>query len=67
MSLLSLIITIVVVGVVLWAIDSFIPMEASTKTLLKRIVVIVLVVWVLYWVLTAFNLMPYLSRPLSTH
>lgn len=47
MDLLSLILVLVVVGVFLWAINTFIPMDAKIKTILNVVVVIVLVVWLL--------------------
>lgn len=47
MSLISLIITIVVVGILLWAINSFIPMEGRVKSILNVVVIIVLVLWLL--------------------
>lgn len=47
MSLISLIITIVVVGLLLWAINSFIPMESRVKSILNVVVIIVLVLWLL--------------------
>ena len=42
-----LIITLVVVGVILWAINSFIPMEGRVKNILNGVVIIVLVLWLL--------------------
>ena len=47
MSLLSVIIALVVVGVVLWAINQFIPMDGNVKTLLNAAVIIILVIWLL--------------------
>jgi hypothetical protein len=47
MDLFSLIIILVIVGVVLWAINSFIPMQAQVKSILNVAVVIVLVIWLL--------------------
>jgi hypothetical protein len=47
MSLLTLIIAIVVVGVVLWAVNSFIPMSPGIKKLLNIVVIAVLVIWLL--------------------
>jgi hypothetical protein len=47
MSLVSLIIMLVVVGVALWAINSYIPMAPSVKTILNVVVVLVLCVWLL--------------------
>jgi len=47
MSLVSIADVLVVVGVVLWAINSFIPMARSVKTILNILVVVVLCVWLL--------------------
>jgi predicted membrane protein len=47
MPLISIVITLVVVGVVLWLINSFIPMASGIKTLLNVVVVICACVWVL--------------------
>ena len=47
MDLFSLIIIIVVVGLALWAINSFIPMQPQVKQILNVVVIIVLVVWLL--------------------
>ncbi len=45
MSLLTLIGVVVLVGIVLWAIDRFVPMNASIKQLLIVVVVIFLCIW----------------------
>lgn len=47
MSLLTIIVVFVVVGVILWLINQFIPMDARIKTALSVIVVVLLIVWVL--------------------
>lgn len=47
MSLITLIIVLVVVGVVLWLINTYIPMEAGIKRLLNIAVIIVTVIWLL--------------------
>jgi hypothetical protein len=47
MSLLTIILVIVVVGVLLWAINSFIPMDSKIKSILNIVVVIVLILWLL--------------------
>jgi hypothetical protein len=46
-SLITLIIVLVVVGVVLWLINTYIPMEAGIKRLLNIAVIIVTVIWLL--------------------
>jgi len=47
MDLISLVITIIVVGVLLWLVNSFIPMDGKIKQILNIVVVIVLVLWLL--------------------
>lgn len=47
MSLITLIIVLVVVGVVLWLINSYIPMQATIKKILNVVVVIVVILWLL--------------------
>ncbi len=47
MPLVSLVLTLIVVGVVLWLINNFIPMAGSIKTILNVVVVVVVCIWVL--------------------
>ncbi len=47
MPILTIIIVILVVGVLLWLINSFIPMQRTIKGILNAVVVIILVVWLL--------------------
>ena len=47
MSLISIIIALVVVGVVLWAINTYIPMDGKIKSILNVVVVIVVAIWLL--------------------
>ncbi|PKP29877.1 MAG: hypothetical protein CVT99_15500 [Bacteroidetes bacterium HGW-Bacteroidetes-16] len=47
MPLLTIIIVILVVGVILWLINSYIPMQRTIKGILNAVVVIVLVLWLL--------------------
>jgi len=47
MSLISLIITLIVVGVLLWLINTYIPMDGKIKKILNVVVVICVVVWLL--------------------
>ena len=48
MPLLNVVITLIVVGVVLWLINTYIPMQATIKKILNIVVVIVVVLWLLY-------------------
>ena len=47
MSLVNLIITLVIVGVLLWLINSFIPMQHTMKKILNAVVIIVVIIWLL--------------------
>ena len=47
MSLLSLVITLIVVGVLLWLVNAYIPMDATIKRILNVVVVIAVVLWLL--------------------
>jgi len=47
MSLLSIIIVLIVVGVLLWLVNTYIPMDGKIKGILNAVVVIVVVIWLL--------------------
>lgn len=47
MDLFSIIIVLVVAGVLLWLINTYVPMQGTIKSLLNGVVVIVLVIWLL--------------------
>jgi undecaprenyl pyrophosphate phosphatase UppP len=47
MPLINIVFTLIVVGVALWLINSFIPMESRIKNILNIVVVVAVVVWVL--------------------
>ena len=47
MSLLSILIAIVVVGVLLWIINNFLPMDHQIKRIFNIVVVIALIIWLL--------------------
>lgn len=47
MSLVTLFVVLIVVGVLLWLVNSFIPMESRIKTILNVVVTIAVVVWLL--------------------
>jgi hypothetical protein len=57
MSLVSIILTLVVVGVLLWLINSYIPMDSKIKGILNGVVVIVVVLWLLqaFGVISSLN------------
>ena len=47
MPLINLIITLIVVGVLLWLVNAYIPMDGKIKKILNIVVVICVVVWLL--------------------
>jgi hypothetical protein len=47
MSLIGLVITLVVVGVLLWLINNYVPMDGKIKGIVNVVVVIVVVGWLL--------------------
>ena len=47
MPLIQLVIILVVVGVILWVINSYIPMQATIKKILNAVVVIAVIIWLL--------------------
>jgi hypothetical protein len=48
MSLISLAITLIVIGVLLWLVNTYIPMDGKIKKILNGVVVICVVVWLLF-------------------
>lgn len=47
MSLISLLITLIVVGVLLWLVNTYIPMDGKIKKILNIVVVICVIIWLL--------------------
>jgi len=47
MDLITVVVTLIVVGVLLWAINRYIPMDSKIKSILNIVVVIVVVIWLL--------------------
>jgi 1-acyl-sn-glycerol-3-phosphate acyltransferase len=45
--MMSLIVTLIVIGVLLWLVNSYIPMDGKIKKILNAVVVICVVVWLL--------------------
>jgi hypothetical protein len=57
MPLVTLVITLIVVGVLLWLVN-LIPMQGTIKGILNLVVVIVVVIWLL----RVFNLLSYITQ-----
>ena len=58
MPLITVVITLCAVGVLLWLVNRFIPMQGQIKGILNGVVVIVVVLWLL----KVFGLYSYLTQ-----
>jgi len=58
MPLVTLVITLAIVGLLLWLVNRFIPMQSQIKGILNGIVVIAVVIWLL----RVFGLFDYLTQ-----
>lgn len=47
MDLISLVIVLVVIGVLLWAVNTLLPIDGKIKTVINAVVIIVVVLWLL--------------------
>jgi hypothetical protein len=48
MPLINVVLTLIVVGVLLWLINTFIPMQGVIKGILNLVVVVAVILWLLY-------------------
>jgi predicted membrane protein len=48
MPLINVVLTLIVVGFLLWLINRFIPMQGTIKTILNIVVVVAVILWLLY-------------------
>jgi len=47
MSLISILIVLIIVGVALWLVNTYIPMDGKIKTILNVVAVILVILWLL--------------------
>jgi len=47
MPLINLVISLIVVGVLLWLVNNYIPMDSKIKSILNAVVVVGVVLWLL--------------------
>ncbi len=57
MSLISVVVVLIIIGVLLWLMEKYIPMDAN----IKRIIVILVIIVVILWLLQAFGILGSLS------
>jgi hypothetical protein len=48
MPLVNVAITLIVIGILLWLVNNYIPMDGKIKSILNAVVVICVVVWLLF-------------------
>ncbi|MFA6582056.1 MAG: Thivi_2564 family membrane protein [Paludibacter sp.] len=58
MSLLTVLLVLIIVGILLWAVNNYIPMDRKIKSILNIVVVIVVIIWIL----KVFGLFSYLMN-----
>jgi hypothetical protein len=47
MSILAVVLTLIVVGIMLYLVNAYIPMQRTIKTILNALVIICVVIWLL--------------------
>jgi hypothetical protein len=47
MSLITIVLTLIVVGILLWLINTYVPMDGKIKKILNIVVVVVVVLWLI--------------------
>lgn len=63
MPLLQVVVTLIVVGILLWLANAYVPMDDKIKKILNVVVVIA----VILWLLQAFGLFSYLGNVPAPH
>lgn len=58
MSLITILLVIIAAGVILWVVNTYIPMQATIKRIFNLVVVILVIVWLL----KVFGLFSYLMN-----
>ena len=47
MSLISLVLVLIIIGILLWLINTYIPMDSKIKKIINIVVVIAVILWIL--------------------
>lgn len=47
MSLIGILVTLIIIGVLLWLVETYIPMAPPIKTVIRVVVILVLCLWLL--------------------
>ncbi len=58
MPLINVVLTLLAVGILLWLINRYVPMQGTIKGILNAVVVIAVVIWIV----NVFGLMHYITQ-----
>jgi hypothetical protein len=58
MELIQLVVILIVIGVLLWLVNTYIPMDARIKQIINAVVIIAIVLWLLMWLLAVVGISP---------
>jgi hypothetical protein len=47
MSLVNVVLVLIVVGVLLWLVNAYIPMESTIKKIMNIVVIVAIILWIL--------------------
>lgn len=47
MPILTILIVLIIVGVLLWLVNRYIPMDGKIKTIINIVIVVVIIIWLL--------------------
>ena len=56
MELIQLVVVLIVIGVLLWLVNTYIPMDARIKQIINAVVIIAVVLWLLFWLLAVVGI-----------
>jgi uncharacterized membrane protein (DUF441 family) len=59
MELIQVVVLLIVIGVLLWLVHNYIPMDDTIKKIINAVVVIAVVVWLLFWLLAIAGISPH--------
>jgi hypothetical protein len=58
MPLIQIVVILIVIGVLLWLVNTYVPMDANVKKILNVVIIVALVIWLLFWLLAIAGISP---------
>ena len=59
-ELIQLVVILIVIGVLLWLVNTYIPMDARIKQIINAVVIIAVILWLLAWLLAIVGVSPHM-------